>query len=101
MLKQIYSQGYGEVSILKSKRTFVVGGLTGTAVWDPRFVRGEEEKGERGGQRGNFLSMQLCMMHPGQIFVPSLAHFLIFCTPTCPTATAVDHRNVLDIEESM
>ena len=52
MLKQIYSQGYGEVSILKSKRTFVVGGLTGTAVWDPRLVRGEEEKGR--GEGGFF-----------------------------------------------
>ena len=64
---------------LDSKRTFVAGGLTGTAVWAPRsFERGERE-GEGGG-----LCLQLCMMHdPGK--VPRSVHLLIFCTLKCAT----------------
>ena len=30
--------------MLESKRTFVAESLTGTAVWDPRFITGEGEK---------------------------------------------------------
>ena len=48
--------------MLESKRTFVAESLTGTAVWDPRFITGEGEK----------------RMHdaPPHVSTPRAGHFL-------------------------
>ena len=67
---------------LESKRTFVAGRLTGTAVWDPRPSK--EKKGR--------LCVQLCMMHLRQVLLPRSVHLLIFYTFSCAT---VSRSNVL------
>ena len=67
---------------LESKRTFVAGRLTGTAVWDPRSL--EREEGE--------IVCATVYDAPRQVLLPRSVHLLIFYTFSCAT---VSRSNVL------